>query len=65
MRILVSEKNGCVYTWDYVENTLMYTPFLNNDTFNTLDFMEVTDIEIEQFYRLKDILKGGNNGSMV
>ena len=59
MRILVSEKNGCVYTWDYVENTLMYAPFLNDNTFNTFELMDVTDIEDEEFYRLKSILKGG------
>ena len=44
MTILISEKNGCAYTWNHEENILMYTPLLENDTFNIL-------------YELKEILK--------
>lgn len=60
MHILISEKNGCVYTWNHVENCLMYTPLYENNTFNILDFWEVTDFagDDEEFYKLKAILRG-------
>jgi len=61
MIILISEKNGCAYTWNHQENILMYTPLLDNDietySFNILHFTDVTDIDDDELYELKEILK--------
>ena len=57
IKILISEKNGCIYTWNYKEDILMYAPLLQNNAFNFTDLMDVTDIEDKEFYKLKEILR--------
>ena len=57
IKISISEKNGCIYTWNYKEDILMYAPLLQNNAFNFTDLMDVTDIEDKEFYKLKEILR--------
>jgi hypothetical protein len=59
MRILISEKNSCAYTWDYVNSKLLYAPLLDNNTFNTFEFVDITDFDrrdADEIYRIKKIL---------
>ena len=67
MRILISEKDGCVYTWDYANSKLLYAPlqddkkvFFKYPTFNTFEFMDITDFDrrnADEIYRIKKILR--------
>jgi hypothetical protein len=65
MRILISKKDGCVYTWDYENSKLLYAPLQwkqvsKYPTFNTFEFMDITDFDrrdAHQISRIKNILR--------